>query len=57
MPKQIPGKKIEQFYLEAELQDRLRTTAFLRRTTKADLIREGIELIIEKYANEGEKHG
>ena len=55
MPKQIPGKKIEQFYLEAELQDRLRTTAFLRRTTKADLIREGIELIIEKYAKEVEK--
>jgi len=47
MPKQVKNQKIEQFYLPPELQDRLRTTAFMQRTSKAQLIREGIEIVVD----------
>ena len=55
MPKQIPGQALDQFYLPIDLRDRVRKCAFNLRRSKADLYREGAEMVLEKYANEGEK--
>jgi hypothetical protein len=55
MPKQIPGQALDQFYLPIDLRDRVRECAFNLRRSKADLYREGAEMVLEKYAKEVEK--